>query len=189
MFRYFIFFSLLFFLLVFNSCKEETFPKPKAYLSLEYPEKTYEHLSVDRPYTFKILENTTVIDEEKNWLKIKYPNLKASLDITYRPVEDNLKELLTEAEKLVYKHAVKADKFAPPKDFINYEKRVFGSVNEIIGNAASQLQFHATDSTNHFIKGSLYFYAKPNYDSILPAVDYIKQDILKLMESLEWKKN
>ena len=58
---------------------------------------------------------------------------------------------------------------------------------EITGNAASNLQFHATDSTHHFIKGALYFYAKPNYDSILPAVEYIKKDILRLIESLEWK--
>ena len=48
---------------------------------------------------------------------------------------------------------------------------------EITGNAASHIQFHITDSTNNFIKGSLYFYAKPNYDSILPAVAYIKEDI------------
>ncbi|MFT7352979.1 MAG: hypothetical protein ACI9XR_002770, partial [Flavobacterium sp.] len=39
----------------------------------------------------------------------------------------------------------------------------------------------------NFIKGSLYFYAKPNYDSILPAVNYIKEDILHLVETLEWK--
>jgi gliding motility-associated lipoprotein GldD len=58
---------------------------------------------------------------------------------------------------------------------------------EITGNAASHLQFHVTDSTKNFIKGALYFYAKPNYDSILPAVNYIKEDILHLVETLEWK--
>ena len=66
-------------------------------------------------------------------------------------------------------------------------KRVFGSLYEITGNAASQIQFHITDSTTNFIKGSLSFYAKPNYDSILPAVAYIKEDILRLIETLEWK--
>ena len=58
---------------------------------------------------------------------------------------------------------------------------------EITGNAASQIQFHVTDSTNNFIKGALYFYTKPNYDSVLPAVAYIKEDILQLVETLEWK--
>lgn len=176
-------FSFIFFL---ASCNEDVLPKPKAYLSLEYPKKSYEKIKLERPYSFKVLKYTTIIDDKNNWLKIKYPNLKASIDITYRPIENNLKELLTEAEKLVFKHAVKAEQIIP-KDFINSEKRVFGSLYDITGNAASHLQFHVTDSTHHFIKGALYFYAKPNYDSILPAVAYIKSDVLKLIETTEWK--
>jgi gliding motility-associated lipoprotein GldD len=58
---------------------------------------------------------------------------------------------------------------------------------EVGGNAASQSQFYVTDSINHFITGSLYFYAKPNYDSILPAANYLQKDIKRIMESLEWK--
>lgn len=179
----FFLFSFLFFLI---SCNENVLPKPKAYLSLEYPKKEYKTLSIKRPYSFEVLKNTSIIDDKNNWLKIKYPDLKASIDITYRPIENNLKELLNEAEKLVYKHAVKAEEIIQ-EDVTNIEQRVFGSIYEITGNAASHLQFHATDSTKNFIKGSLYFYVEPNYDSILPAVEYIKEDILRLMETLEWK--
>ena len=176
---------LLFFFQLFNACKTDVLPKPKAYLSLIYPAKNYEKLTIKRPYTFDVLQNTTTINNPNNWLTIKYPQLKASIDITYRPVQNNLQELLTEAEKLVFKHTLKAEEIIP-KDFVNTEKRVFGSLYEITGNAASQLQFHVTDSTTNFIKGSLYFYAKPNYDSILPAVAYIKEDVLRLIETLEW---
>jgi gliding motility-associated lipoprotein GldD len=179
--------SLFSIFLLFTSCDEPVLPKPTAYLSLEYPKKEYKSLSLVRPYSFDVLKNTVVIDDANNWLKITYPNLKASIDITYRPVNNNLKELLTEAEKLVFKHAVKAEQIIP-KDFVNPKKRVFGSIYEITGNSASHLQFHVTDSTNNFIKGSLYFYVKPNYDSILPAVNYIKEDVLRLVETLEWKK-
>ena len=183
-------FSILFFLFSFFflliSCKEDVLPKPKAYLELTYPAKTYKKLQFKRPYSFDILNNTTIINEPNNWLTIKYPELKASIDITYRPIKNNLKELLIDAEKLVFKHTVKADQIIP-KDFINPKKRVFGSLYEITGNAASHLQFHITDSTKNFIKGSLYFYAKPNYDSILPAVAYIKEDVLRMIETLEWK--
>lgn len=175
------------FCLFFLSCKEDALPKPKAYLSLEYPEKEYKKIAILRPYSFEVLENTVVKDEQNNWLKIKYPALKASIDITYRKVDNNLKELLIEAEKLVFKHTMKAEEIIT-KDFFNPEKRVFGSMYEITGNAASHLQFHATDSTDNFLKGSLYFYSKPNYDSILPAVSYIKKDVLRLMGTLEWKK-
>ena len=177
---------ILIFTVTFLSCKEDTLPKPKAYLSLTYPKKVYKKLTLKRPYSFDVLEGTKVINEPENWLTIKYPKLKASIDITYRPVKNNIKELLTEAEKLVFKHTIKADQIIP-KDFVNSKKRVFGSMYEITGNAASQIQFHLTDSTDHFIKGSLYFYVKPNYDSILPAVSYIKEDILQLIETLEWK--
>ena len=178
---------MLFFLTIILGCNDAILPKPKGYLSLEYPKKSYQKLSIERPYFFEIASNAKVIKDTNNWLKIKYPNLKASIDITYRPVENNLKELLTEAEKLVFKHTVKAEQIIP-KDFVNPDKRVFGSLYEITGNAASQLQFHLTDSTSHFIKGSLYFYAKPNYDSILPAISYLKKDILHLIETLEWTK-
>jgi gliding motility-associated lipoprotein GldD len=178
-------FSIIFTLL-FISCDDPVLPKPKAYLSLEYPDKEYKKLEILRPYSFDVLKSTTIIDEKNNWLKITYPNLKASIDITYRPVNNNLKELLAEAEKLVFKHVVKAEEIIQ-EDITNGKQRVFGSIYEITGNAASHLQFHVTDSTTHFIKGSLYFYVKPNYDSILPAVVYLKKDVLKLVETLEWK--
>lgn len=179
-FLFFIFFCFLF------SCKDDVLPKPKAYLSLEYPKTTYLELPLERPYTFKISKHAVLENQPNSWLKITYPNLKASIDITYRPIQNNLKEILIEAEKLVFKHSVKAEEILP-KDFTNPEKNVFGSLYEITGNAASHLQFHVTDSTKNFIKGSLYFYAKPNYDSILPAVAYLKKDILYLMETLEWE--
>ncbi|MGO1585817.1 MAG: gliding motility lipoprotein GldD, partial [Mesonia sp.] len=57
------------------------------------------------------------------------------------------------------------------------------------GNAASQAQFYVTDSVNHFITGSIYFRSKPNYDSIVPAANYLKNDIKHLMESLTWKED
>ena len=58
---------------------------------------------------------------------------------------------------------------------------------EVGGNAASQSQFYVTDSTKHFLAGSVYFYAKPNFDSILPAAEYIKNDMRSILESMKWK--
>lgn len=174
--------------LIFVSCNnQETLPKPKAYLRLQYPKKSYTKFNLERPYSFQVDKNTNVKNLPKQWLKIEYPQLKASVDITYRPVKNNLRELLIEAEKLVFEHAVKAEQISAPKEYVNPNKKVFGSLYQISGNAASQVQFHLTDSTKHFIKGSLFFYTKPNYDSILPAVDYIKKDMIKMMETLVWK--
>lgn len=181
--------NILLFIIIFSlfiSCKEDVLPKPKGYLSLTYPKSSYKNLKMTRPYSFKTSEFAIVKDERNNWLRIVYPALKATVNLTYRPVENNLKEMLTEAEKLVYEHAVKAEEITT-KSFEDFEKKVFGSMQEISGNAASQIQFHLTDSTRHFLKGTLYFYTKPNYDSILPAVDYIKKDIIQMIETLEWR--
>ena len=72
--------------------------------------------------------------------------------------------------------------------FINVKKKVYGMFYEVGGNAATNAQFYATDSTKNFIVGSVYFYAKPNFDSIMPAASYIKNDVQNLIESLKWKK-
>jgi len=180
-------FLLFISILILASCHDDVLPKPKGYLSLTYPLNTYKKLELPRPYSFEVPEFAVVKDEKKNWLKIQYPKLKASLNITYRPVQNNLKELLTESEKLVYEHAVKADEIIT-KNFEDFDKRVFGSMQEISGNAASPIQFHLTDSTRNFVKGSLYFNTKPNYDSVLPAIAYIKKDIIRIVESLDWNK-
>lgn len=173
------------FVLLLVSCSKEELPKPRGYLSLDFPKTTYRTIEINRPYAFQVSEKSIIKYLPNNWLKITYPNLKASVDITYRPVKNNLKELLIESEKLVFKHTVKADQIVS-NNFIDAKKRVFGSVYEITGNAASQIQFHATDSVSHFLKGALYFYVTPNYDSLFPAINYIKKDIAVLMETLEW---
>ena len=56
----------------------------------------------------------------------------------------------------------------------------------INGNAATQAEFYVTDSIRHFITGALYFEAKPNFDSIYPAVVYLRNDMRVLMETLQW---
>ncbi len=102
------------------------------------------------------------------------------------PVENNLNELFLEAEKLTFNHTIKADGISSIP-YTNKENKVYGSIFEVTGNAASPIQFHVTDSTNHFITGAVYFDVQPNYDSIRPAINYLQNDIISMIESLEWK--
>jgi gliding motility-associated lipoprotein GldD len=106
--------------------------------------------------------------------------------MTYRPVDGNLPELLREAEKLTFNHTIKADGISS-RPFVSEKNKVYGSVFEVTGNAASPLQFHLTDSVNHFITGAVYFDVQPNYDSIRPAVRHIEKDIIRLIETMEWR--
>lgn len=180
------FIFLLFAISIFTSCKDETvLPKPKSFLSLEYPKAEYQ-TSLTNLYKLETNKKATVLVNKKDWMIIKYPKLKASINITYRPVENNLKELFNEANKLTIKHASKADAIYSD-EYEDPTERVYGKLNNVTGNAASSIQFHVTDSVSHFLIGSLYFEAQPNYDSIYPAIRYIEKDIKHLMSTTEWR--
>lgn len=178
--------SLLFVLVInANSCKEEVLPKPKAMLRLEYQKGQKENFETDF-YQFQLNQQADVKLGQNASLTIDYPAMRASIFITYVPVDENLENLFSDAQKLSYEHVVKADNIIE-QPFINDKESVYGMYYEIGGNAASQAQFYVTDSTSHFLTGSLYFYAKPNYDSIYPAAIYLQKDIRQIMESLKWK--
>jgi gliding motility-associated lipoprotein GldD len=112
--------------------------------------------------------------------------MKGKIFINHKKVDGNLKNLIADAIKLSYEHATKADGIRP-RVFENREHRVFGAFYEVRGDAASQAQFFVTDSVDHFVTASLYFEAKPNYDSIFPAASYLQNDMGRIMESLRWK--
>lgn len=168
------------------ACHNNTLPRPEAMLRLEYPEARYETVEKENCCQFQKNENAILLREKAGALTVTYPGMKATVFITYKKVENNLERLLTDAQKLTYEHVIKADEIIE-QPFINPTGKVYGMLYEIRGNAASQLQFYATDSTRHFLTGSLYFYARPNYDSLLPAVAYLKKDIRKIMETLQWQ--
>lgn len=184
---------------VFASCAEEYTPKPKAYLRLEYPTPNYERFVPDSrvPFSFKknSLSSSVKVKQlrqsstESYAVNMEYPNLKGTVYLTYKALNKNKKNLVTflkDAQNFTQKHTLKADEILEQL-FEDDKRKTYGMFYEVGGNAASQSQFYLTDSINHFITGSLYFYAKPNYDSILPAADYLKNDIRKIMESIEWE--
>ena len=55
------------------------------------------------------------------------------------------------------------------------------------GNTATGNQFFATDSVRHFLRGALYFSASPNFDSIRPVNNFLKQDVEHLINTLRWR--
>ena len=182
--KYTSIFVLLSILLI--SCSGEVLPKPNGFLRLEYPEANYAKVQSDCPYTFQKNQIASIVPKQNCWINLDYPALNGTLHLSYISVDGNLDQLLADVQKLTYEHAVKADAIEPTV-YENAAQNVYGMVYEVSGNAASQAKFYVTDSTKHFLTGSLYFNAKPNYDSIYPAVVYIKKDIRTLIESLQWK--
>ncbi|WP_297791622.1 gliding motility lipoprotein GldD [uncultured Eudoraea sp.] len=175
----------LVFAVITVSCKEDYIPKPKAMLRLEYPSSQADTLVTEK-FQFEYNKMAKITKNRNFAVTLDYPVMKGSIFLTYKKVDNNLEELLTDAQKLSYEHVVKADNIME-QPFINEKDLVYGMFYEVLGNAASQAQFYVTDSTNHFVTGSLYFRAKPNYDSIYPAAVYLQKDIRRIMETLRWK--
>lgn len=173
-------------------CGDDPLPKPKGYLRLDYPTASYKESDIPLPFSFEQNMLSKPITSVKSsadaqGVDIKYPALKATIYLTYKDVENgNLDSLLRDAQNLTQKHTIKADAISSTL-FENKKENVYGMLYEIGGDAASQSQFYVTDSINHFLSGSLYFYAKPNYDSIYPASEYLKKDIKRIMETVHWK--
>ncbi len=163
-------------------------PKPKGYFRIDLPEKNYIRYDGNCPYHFDYPEYAIIFPGKAPhpcWLNVHFPLNNATLYLTYKPVDNNLKTLTEDSRELAYKHTVKAEAIKE-KAYNNKDHNIYGIVYQLKGNVASALQFHLTDSTNHFLRGSLYFNTKPNKDSIAPVLDFIEKDVVRLIESTEW---
>lgn len=167
-------------------CKNDVLPKPSSQLRLDYPEAQYAHFENQCPFTFDMNADAIIKQKSGCDFEINYPKMKATVYISYKPVNNNIDALLRDAQKLTYEHVIKADDILE-QPFLNPDHKVYGMFYQVNGNAATNAQFYVTDSVKHFIDCSVYFYAKPNFDSVMPAASYVKNDMQNLMESLRWK--
>lgn len=173
-------------LLSASSCKDDVLPKPASYLRLDYPIAKYADFENNCPFTFEMNADAIIKAEKNCGFTITYPKMKATIYLNYQPVNNDINALLKDAQTLTYKHVIKADDILE-QPYLNPDKKVYGMFYQVNGNAATNSQFYATDSTKHFVQGTVYFYAKPNFDSIMPAASYIKNDMQRLLETLKWK--
>jgi gliding motility-associated lipoprotein GldD len=175
------------------SCKRHFTPKPRGYLRINVPIHLYTQYKTSCPFTFEypvnaIIKRDSSRNAEPCWLNIEYPSFKAKVYISYKSVNKNLVALLEDSRTFVYNHVAMADAI-DEKIIAHPEHKVFGIMYDLKGNAASSFQFFATDSLHHFIRASLYFNNRPNYDSLSPLIAYIRQDMVHMVETLEWSKS
>ncbi|MCF0071833.1 gliding motility lipoprotein GldD [Dyadobacter sp. CY261] len=197
MYKLIIAIFLPFSLLFISSCKkgeDQTYiPKPKGYNRIDLPAHSYKKLVEKHPYTFDvsrfaIVEPDTFKLAEKDWIFISYPQFKANIQITYKPLNNNpalLKAFIDDSYKLASKHQIRASSIQ--------EQRVLGKSGrtamlfKIDGDVPSPYQFYTTDSTGHFLRGAIYFPTATKNDSLAPVIDYLEADMLQLLNTLEWR--
>jgi gliding motility-associated lipoprotein GldD len=186
-------------ILIFASCNEQDYtPKPRAYFRIDLPKKgNYQTYSpADCPYQFeypayaKIERDSTFFDEKTEdpcWLNISFNSLGGMIHVSYKPItkDQTLFKLSEDAHKMSFKHTVRADYIE--ERVINNRFGAKGILYDIGGNAASNVQFFLTDSTNHYLRGALYFSAAPNADSLEPVIDFVRADMVHIIESFKWK--
>jgi gliding motility-associated lipoprotein GldD len=95
--------------------------------------------------------------------------------------------MVEDSRELAIKHQIKASGL-DQSEIRRDSAKVYGLIYDISGNTASSMQFFLTDSSNHFLRGSLYFNVAPNIDSLQIVVDFLKKDIHQMINSFKWKK-
>ncbi len=174
------------------SCSHDYTPKPRGYMRIEFPEKSYQtYVPENCPFQFDIPAYAKVEPDlnrfaEPCWMNMVFSRFRAEVNLSYKPVHGNLNKFIEDCRTLAYKHTVKADAI-DEKRIMHERNQVYGLLYEIGGDAASSVQFYVTDSVSHFIRGALYFNAPPRRDSLAPVIDFLEQDIRNLIMTLTWK--
>ena len=191
------FLTILILVSTFLSCREVAIPKPRGYFRIDLPKKQYISFNNEMvrtsnmPFSFEYpaygnLTFQVENNSEPGWFNIEFPAYKAKIYLTYKDVKKDFEGLMEQTYTMnVKNHIAKADAI-DEKVFNNEENKVYGILYDLKGNTASAVQFYVTDSIKHYLRGSLYFSAEPNADSLAPVIEFFREDIIKMIETLKW---
>ncbi len=168
-------------------------PKPKGYPRFDLPVPDYTLLEPKHPYQFEYNKAARILPDtfaraEPHWIFINYPDFNASVQLTYKPIRkdvNRLRGMLEDSYKLAARHNVKA--YAIEQRTIKLKSGLEASLIDLSGEVPSQVQFVTTDSTTHFLRGALYFNTATQNDSLQPVIQYIRKDVLHLLNTLKWR--
>lgn len=168
-------------------------PKPKGYPRFDLPAPRYTLLEPTHPYQFEYNKAARILPDtfaraEPHWIFINYPAFHASVQLTYKPIRNDvnrLRGMLDDSYKLAARHNVKA--YAIEQRTIKLKSGLEASLIDLSGEVPSQVQFVTTDSTTHFLRGALYFNTATQNDSLQPVIQYIRKDVLHLLNTLKWR--
>lgn len=168
-------------------------PKPFGYQRIVLPVHEYQSMPDSLPYSFEFSRYAILVEDtcsvtEPYWINVHYPDFMADIQLTYKPVNNNaqlLREYLQDAYSLTVKHCIKAS--AIEERILKTLRGHIVVVAELSGQVPTQCQFYTTDSVDHFLRGALYFRTASQNDSLAPIIEFIKQDILHMLNTLVWK--
>lgn len=200
---------------LFSACNSAYTSKKKGYYKIDFPERKYVLFNeADVPYSFEypvyavIVKDSTYFDstpENPYWRNIDFPQFNARIFLSYKIIGGKatykikqsdgtyrdstginyFDRMVNDAFNLTNKNESVASSI---KDSLfKTENNVTGIFFRVGGNAATARQFFMSDTTQHFLRGALYFDTTPNADSLRPVQDFLQVDIDHLIQSFRWK--
>jgi gliding motility-associated lipoprotein GldD len=190
--------TLLLSVLICLSCNSPYTFKKRGYFKIDFPAHTYQAFErPGYPYSFEypayavITKDSTFFEEKAEndwWLNVDLPQFGGRIYLSYKEIgpKNKFDSLVNDAFTMSYKqHTYKASGIEP-QPFVTPNK-IDGIYFTLSGNTATANQFFLTDSTKHFLRGALYFYATPNEDSLSVVNNFVKEDMQHLINTLKWK--
>jgi gliding motility-associated lipoprotein GldD len=182
-------------ILILNACgssSDSYVPKPTGFNRIDLPEATYQAMKEDHPYSFEYSKQAYIRPDssgikEPHWIHIIYPGFKADVQITYKSLDKDpafLAEFIDDSHRLISKHMIKAS--GVEESVIKTPSGKTASIYELEGEVPSQFQFYISDSSKHFMRGALYFRTATKNDSLAPVIEFIKKDIIHMLNTTKW---
>jgi len=190
----------LFFLLV--ACSSDgppPTPKPRAFPKVNYPEE-YSYQQFDEDYcafTFQfpsyaeVVQDNNFFDEDPVhpcWFDLYMPAFDSRLHCSYIEVgaDKSIEQLKSDAFEMADYHTKRANYIDELRINRKNEANVEGFAFAIEGPAATPFQFYLTDGEDHFFRASLYFNTQVRPDSLRPIYDFVRKDVMKMIETFTW---
>ncbi len=180
-----IFWFFIFFVLV--SCDSPIIPKQSAFFAPEF--RASSHNTFTTKCNSSISKNKIARIEylDNCNFNIVYDNLNAKIFFSYININNNFPDIIKVFDERIIENSANVTEFKI-SEYSDDQMLVYSRMFNYVGNAPSNVQFYLTDSTSNFLAGSLFFNTEPNYDSLLPYINYIKADVRKLIQNFNWNK-
>lgn len=164
-------------------------PRPSGWPRIDLPTHEYQKLENGPcPFSFEfpIVGDLEATKADSCWMDIYFKSFECRWHITYRHIPSSGKTLAQHNEeyrKLVFKHIQKVSQI---KENPIQTDHGTGMFYELFGTVGVPAQMIFTDST-HLVMASFYFDSAVRNDSLAPVIDFVKEDMKHMAESIRWK--